>query len=187
MHRIVQGFFLWGKTTLSTVSVKICVQDETACVCVRPSGVCNLCFLCLLPGCDAEGRCDGNLPLFKSTAGTSKPAAAGITEIIRHKHLIYIKMLINLVGRAEMALYCSLSASVMCVCRLKHISLVTSGWGVGNLSEGFHPHFHLLLFVCVRISASHHISCPMLRAMWQWPFLSDLFLQIHLMAPHIYF
>lgn len=34
--------------------------------------------------------------LFKSTAGTSKHAAAGITEIIRHKRLIYIKMLINL-------------------------------------------------------------------------------------------
>lgn len=66
------------------------------CVCVCPSGVCNLCCLCLLAGCDAEGGCDGNLPLFKSTAGTSKPAAAEITEIIRHKRLIYIKMLINL-------------------------------------------------------------------------------------------
>lgn len=66
----------------------------------RPSGVCNLCRLFLLPGCDAEGGCDGNLPQFKSTAGTSKPAAAsagaGITKIIRHKRLICIKMLINL-------------------------------------------------------------------------------------------
>lgn len=45
--------------------------------------------------------------LFKSTAGTSKPAATGITEIIRHKRLIYIKMLINLFSlqpsQAEMA------------------------------------------------------------------------------------
>lgn len=92
IYRDAKGFFLWGKTTLS---VWMCVCKTRQCVCMCLSEVCNLCFLCLLPGCDAEGRCDGNLPLFKSTAGTSK-AAAGITEIIRHKHLIYIKMLINL-------------------------------------------------------------------------------------------
>lgn len=65
---------------------------------VSRRSVCNLCRLGLLSGCDAEGGCDGNLPQFKSTAGTSKPtaAAAGITKIIRHKRLLYIKMLINL-------------------------------------------------------------------------------------------
>lgn len=51
------------------------------------------CVISAVSGCDAEGGCDGNLPQFKSTAGTSKPtaAAAGITKIIRHKRLIYIK------------------------------------------------------------------------------------------------
>ncbi|MEQ2316176.1 hypothetical protein AMECASPLE_029992 [Ameca splendens] len=57
--------------------------------------------------------------LFKSTAGTSKPAAAGITEIIRHKCLIYIKMLINLSSHCPVRLrwHCVLHniSAVRCV------------------------------------------------------------------------
>ncbi len=128
------------------------------CVCVSPSGVCNLCCLCLLPGCDAEGGCDGNLPLFKSTAGTSKPAsAAGITEIIRHKRLIYIKMLINLFSLSPVRLRwpCVLYICLCdpCVWRLKYF------WSVMNeeseaLTEAFTPSSPSLSLCMCQLSLS---------------------------------
>lgn len=143
IHRNTQGRVLRGKITMC-VCVQLCMLVETVYKCVCPSGVCNLCCLCLLPGCDAEGGCDGNLPQFKSTAGTSKPtaAAAGITKIIRHKRLIYIKMLINLfsLSHAELGL-CTVYLSVWSVCVWRHkcTFLVGHEWGVIGFDWGFRP------------------------------------------------
>lgn len=150
IHKNTSGLFIWGK--IAVCVWKCVLQDETVCMCVSvcPSGVCNLCCLCLLPGCDAEGGCDGNLPLFKSTAGTSKPAsAAGITEIIRHKRLIYIKMLINLFSlspvRQKWPCVLCICLCDLCVWRLKYVFFF---WSVMNeeseaLTEAFTPFFSI--------------------------------------------
>lgn len=75
--------------------------------------------------------------LFKSTAGTSKPAAAGITEIIRHKRLIYIKMLINLLSLSPVRLRWpgALDVCDLCVWRRQSLS-VCFFWSVMNEESG---------------------------------------------------